>query len=535
MKKRNLSQKQQKQLILIGICLVLLITAALYTALIKPRQSTDAYAYKEEIILRGDVIQGITETGQISLGKSHITYDINIETDEEDEDEDEDDDEEEIIHYLEIGEVFVVSGQRISEGDALFSITEKSYTAVEKNLSKAVTEKEIALAEAKASYDSDMLEAKSTYDTSMLIADSAGAVLNATTTQLNEEINGLTSQNALLQLEIEEYQEKLADEDFLESLNNAWMSYVLAKETFQETDPHSPAAYAANYSAYTSAKNQYESLLSQQEQWQNAITKNTETIALNEQKAAEKQSILSAKQADAQNSYELNIAQGELAEEIYSYTRDSLKKTVDSAQEEYDQALQTLEDLKSFLGEDGIIYADGSGLVTEVVYESGDELISAGNMLTYIKEGSYTVSVDVSEEDIAGISIGDSVRVAFSAYPDAEYTGTVQSLTTTKTSDYANTVSYPVTILIEGDTSELYGGMTAEITFVNEMVSDVLYVSRKAIVTENDKTFVYTGEGKEKELKEVTTGFENSTQVEITSGLSEGDIIYIRSAIGGTQ
>ena len=85
---------------------------------------------------------------------------------------------------------------------------------------------------------------------------------------------------------------------------------------------------------------------------------------------------------------------------------------------------------------------------------------------------------------------------------------------------------------MEGDTSQLYGGITAQITFVSEEADEVLYVSKKAIVTQDGKTYVYVGDGEEKELKEVETGMENSTQTEIKSGLSEGDTVYIRSKAG---
>ena len=167
--------------------------------------------------------------------------------------------------------------------------------------------------------------------------------------------------------------------------------------------------------------------------------------------------------------------------------------------------------------------------MTNIYYEAGDRLTRTGTLLSYAKAEEYTVTVDVSEEDIADIGIGDSVRVAFTAYPDEIWSGTVDSITTTKTSDYAATVSYPVEIRIEGDTERLFGGMTAEVTFVTEMASDVLYVSRKAIVDQDGKTYVYVGDGEEKQLQEVVTGLENSTLVEIQEGLSEGDTIYIQS------
>lgn len=530
MKKKKISKKRLLRLAAAGLALLVLVAAAVYTVFIQPSQNVETYVYKEETVARGDVVQGVTESGNLSLGETDITYDVDVTLEEDEEDDSDDEDEEESeIYYLEIGEVYVVSGQRISEGDPLFSITEKSRNAVLKKLQSNMTEKEIALSNAKAEYNSQVLEAKNTYDSSMLTYNSASEKLDAENTRLNEEINSLYAKVSVLELEIDQCLEQLTDEDFLDSLEDARIAYESAKETYEETDKSSVAAFTANYQSYSEAKTQYESLLSQKEGWEENIAENQETISQNNEKIIKAQAMLETKQADAQNTYELSIGSGELAADIYSYTVQSLEDSVNAAQEEYEDAAALLEKLEAFVGEDCIIYADGDGLVTNVYYEAGDDLVQTGSMLSYAKADNYTVSIDVSEEDIAEISIGDTVLIAFSAYPDESYLGTVISVTTTKTSDHATTVSYPVEVRIDGDTQKLYGGMTASITFVTDFVSDVLYVSRKAIVEQDGKTWVYVGSGEEKELTEVTTGFENSTVVEITDGLSEGDTIYIRS------
>lgn len=534
MKKRKFSKKTMIRLACAAAALLILIGASVYTVFIQPNLNVENWIYKEETVQRGDVVQGVMESGSISLGETAVTFDVevNMDGDDDDDSSSDDDGDDEDTRYLRIGEVYVVSGQRIREGDPLFSVTEKSRNSVIRKLQSALTEKEIALSQAKAEYNSQVLEAKSAYDSSMLTANRASAKLSAADTQLNEEINGLQAEIAVLELEVNQCLEKMTDEDFLESLNDALTAYEKAKKKYEETDVHLPAAYMANYQSYHSAKEQYENLTSQKEGWEETVSENQETINKNNEKILKKQAILDAKKTDAQNTCELNVTSGQLAGEIYSYTKESLQSSVDTAQKELDEAQETLEALEAFVGEDGMIYAGGDGLVTNIYYEAGDELTQTGTMLSYVKEADYTVSVDVSEEDIADISIGDSVQIVFKAYPDEEYTGTVSAVTTTKTSDHANTVSYPVEIQIEGDTGKLYGGMTAEITFVTDQVSDVLYVSRKAIVTENGKTFVYTGSGEEKELKEVATGFENSTTVEIRDGVSEGDTVYIRSSAG---
>ena len=114
-----------------------------------------------------------------------------------------------------------------------------------------------------------------------------------------------------------------------------------------------------------------------------------------------------------------------------------------------------LDDFEAFVGTDGIVYADGSGLITEVAYESGDRLMNTGAMLSYVKEEDYTITIDVSEEDISYINVGDTVDIEFNAYPDELCSGIVSAVTTTADSSYSSTVNYPVTIRIEGDTGKL--------------------------------------------------------------------------------
>jgi HlyD family secretion protein len=235
---------------------------------------------------------------------------------------------------------------------------------------------------------------------------------------------------------------------------------------------------------------------------------------------------------EAENEYSSALLEGELAQEIYDYSVDSLSDAVVEAQAELDEIQNKVNAFESFVGEENQITAKESGLVTGVNYEAEDTLINTGAMLTYVKENEYTVSIDVSEEDIAAIAIGDTVELVFTAYPDETWQGTIISITTSATSDHAATISYPVTIHVEGDTTLLYGGMTADVTFVTDSVRDVLYISKKAVFEEEGIFYVYKkDENGNRKKVQVSTGFADMTSIEITSGLSEGDIVYIESVM----
>ena len=139
-------------------------------------------------------------------------------------------------------------------------------------------------------------------------------------------------------------------------------------------------------------------------------------------------------------------------------------------------------------------------------------------------------------EDMPYVKVGDTVTIEFGAYPDEIYEGVIREITTTQVSENTATVSYPVTVEIKGDTKELYGGMTGDVTFVTDEADQVNYVSKKAIVKDQGKTYVYVKNDKdEMVLQEVTTGFTDGVNIQIISGLDRGDTVYIASRVSANQ
>ncbi len=541
MKKKFHNKKFLIRFCIVCIAAVALIGAASYTVFIKPLLSQDKYIYKEAEVSVGDLILGIMESGSVELQTSEIAYELDVDTtdddeeDSSDEDTTEEDDEEESIKYLEIEDVYVAAGQRINEGDQLFKLSKDSVSAVRKNLESAVTEAEITLEEAQTEYNISALSAKSTYDSSIVDYNNAGTTYEAANAKLNLEIQGYTADISVLQMEIANLDEDLQDEDLWDSYEDAEDEYDTAKATLEDTSTNNTAAYAANYSAFLTAQSTYQNLSDQIKEKQESITEKQKSILEKQQNLADAQASLAENQLAAKQTADTSALSGQQAKDIYGYTVSTLEEAVTTAQTALDEAQETLDDFETFVGTDGIIYADGSGLVSAVAYETGDQLIDTGAMVTYVKEDAYTVSIDVSEEDIPSISVGDSVDIVFSAYPEESYKGTITAITTTLDSTSTTTVSYPVTIKIIGDTTKLYGGMTADVTFVTDSVNQVLNVSEKAIVYENEKAYVYQKISGDMTLVPVEVGFSDGANIEIKSGLKEGDIVYIASKISADQ
>ena len=526
-------KKFRKKMILFAGILLLLLLAGLYTLVIRPARSRENYVYKEEAVNRGDLVLGIMESGSLSFTEKEVAYDLDLsliyDDDESDSDDDEEDDEEDADKYLEIDQVYGVSGQQVAEGDALFSLTESSVAAVRRKISAALAEAEISLSTVQTEYETSLISAKNTYDSSVKKGNRASEEYQAATSQSSARITGLEGEIELLTLEITQAQEALADEDFLESISEAQTAYTSAKNKYEDTDVHNATAYISNLDAYEQARETRDQLLTQKETYENTIIDNQSEI---EKKQKELQSAQTDKVLDdqqAKNDYNSAVLSGELAQDIYDYSTESLQDAVTQAQNTCDELQELLDAFDAFAGEEGIVYAPEDGLLISVNCEDEEELIGESTLISYTTRDG-TVSIDVSEEDIAAISVGSSVEIVFTAYPEETYEGTVLSITTTAASDYAATISYPVLIGVEGDTGKLYGGMTADVTFVTDSVEDVLYVSRKAVFEEDGKTCVYRKtENGGMETVEVETGFTDMSHVEIKSGLSEGDTVYLKS------
>ena len=97
---------------------------------------------------------------------------------------------------------------------------------------------------------------------------------------------------------------------------------------------------------------------------------------------------------------------------------------------------------------------------------------------------------------------------------------------------WVGNVTYIVTIILEGDVSGLFQGMTGEITFITKDTEDVIFVSNRAIIRESNQSYVKVKDDNGKIQKViVTTGFSDGINVEIIEGLSIGDIVLIESKV----
>ena len=171
---------------------------------------------------------------------------------------------------------------------------------------------------------------------------------------------------------------------------------------------------------------------------------------------------------------------------------------------------------------DGAVLAKMDGSVYSVDYTED----TAAAVVTLSADQKMSVTISVDESDILSLDLGQTVTVSVPSVSDEEiFAGTLTEINRTSSSSG----TYSAVIELE-KTKGMLSGMTASASVRIEGVDDAILIPIEALHKTSDGAYVYTSYNEEYQeyggKVDVVTGLENSTYVEIKSGLSVGDTVY---------
>lgn len=189
---------------------------------------------------------------------------------------------------------------------------------------------------------------------------------------------------------------------------------------------------------------------------------------------------------------------------------DNAKVAVDVAQRNLDKAS---------------VYAPFDGLVSAVNFSVGDTA-GSGTAVSMVDLSNLQVKLTIAEVDVAKIKIGETAEMTIDALPNKTYNAKVIAIGPVGTVTQG-VVNYPVTVLITNADQDIRPGMTANLAVAVDSRNNVLLVPTRAVRSQgNQKTVTVLFKGQNIQVP-VTTGLSNDTQVEVTSGLQEGDVLVM--------
>lgn len=206
------------------------------------------------------------------------------------------------------------------------------------------------------------------------------------------------------------------------------------------------------------------------------------------------------------------------------------------------------------------IFAPMDGTISLLAVELGERVVGtqqmAGTELLRVADLSQMeVEVDVNENDIVKIAVGDKAIVEVDAYLKKKFEGAVTEIANTATgqltADQVTNFKVKVRILPESYTDLTEGkpdnyspfkpGMTATVDIITREKKDAIAVPISSIVVKNDTTenkkrvdieldaekfeCVYIKSADKAKLRVVTTGIQDDKNIVILTGLKEGEEI----------
>ncbi|WP_158727805.1 MULTISPECIES: efflux RND transporter periplasmic adaptor subunit [unclassified Flavobacterium] len=245
------------------------------------------------------------------------------------------------------------------------------------------------------------------------------------------------------------------------------------------------------------------------------------------------------------------------------------KATKQSAYYNVQSASATVSEAKDNLGRT-TIYAPADGTISMLNVELGERVLGTQQMtgteiLRVANLNNMEVEVDVNENDIVKIKVGDEANVEVDAYLKKQFKGVVTSISNSAssalTADQVTNFKVKVRILKESYEDLLEGkpntyspfrpGMTATVDIITETRSNVLAVPISSVVVKSDtaavkeikvedsdeeskeaapksdKKFecVFVKVGDKAKIRIIKTGIQDDTNIEILTGLKKGDVI----------
>ena len=217
-----------------------------------------------------------------------------------------------------------------------------------------------------------------------------------------------------------------------------------------------------------------------------------------------------------------------------------------------------------------VIYAPADGTVSVLNVELGERVLGTQQMagteiLRVANLNNMEVEVDVNENDIVKIKVGDEAKVEVDAYLKKQFKGIVTSISNSAssslTADQVTNFKVKVRILKESYQDLLEGkpaayspfrpGMTATVDIITKTKNNVLSVPISSVVVKadtsavvkpkmedakaeakdvapkSDKKFecVFVKVGDKAKIRIIKTGIQDDTNIEVLTGLKKGDVV----------
>jgi multidrug efflux pump subunit AcrA (membrane-fusion protein) len=258
-----------------------------------------------------------------------------------------------------------------------------------------------------------------------------------------------------------------------------------------------------------------------------------QTATLAYQIAEDRYKLQSAGDLDLQiAAQQVQVHLAELAlQQAQEQTDPSLQRNVDKAKLSVDAIQRQLDDRQLRAPYAGQVVAVGLNTLN---FQSGvgqrpkvgDNMQAFAPLIILAKPGQVEIDIAADATNATSLSVGQALTITQNIGNAQPFTATVLAIPV-QTLSTGDKPAQPqaVRIALPTGAPAMSIGDYVNVEVINAVHNDALFLPPAAVRTFMDRTFVVVqAEGKQRRV-DVTTGLSNSLQIEIVSGLQEGDVV----------
>lgn len=178
--------------------------------------------------------------------------------------------------------------------------------------------------------------------------------------------------------------------------------------------------------------------------------------------------------------------------------------------------------------EDSLITTPYSGIITQVKVVPGQSVSGSDVITTVSDNSSIFMDADVDQADISKIKIDQEAEITLDSFPNQTFKGQVAEIQGQTKTTGNNTTVILVRIKLLENPPNFYSGLTGQVSITTEQSKDVLSLPLEAI--REDNTVLVQTNGRIRPQK-VEVGIKSDIDVEIKSGLSEGERVVLNPPV----
>jgi HlyD family secretion protein len=270
--------------------------------------------------------------------------------------------------------------------------------------------------------------------------------------------------------------------------------------------------------------------------WRGGTEAMSESVALEQVTIDYESALASYRQASrGPTESELKSAEAQITEAqatLDGLLEGTAAEDLELARLEVDQAQTTLDEAEAGL-QDAVLVAPYDGIITSVDVTPEGWVSANSAVMTLADPSLLHVDVMVDEMDVASVQQGQRAMVTLDAFPDQALQGRVASIAPSGT-DESGLIAYEVSVGFDPGDVALRMGMTAGVEIVTREAAGALVIPEQAVITDpqSGKSFVLKlgGDAGRPTRTEIQVGAKTGTQIQVLSGLEQGDQVAVMTA-----